>query len=345
MQRCIALAKLGEGKVSPNPMVGAILVYNNIIIGEGYHQKFGAAHAEVNCINSVAAENEKFISSSTLYVSLEPCAHFGKTPPCVLLILQKKIPQVVIGCADSYNKVNGEGVKQLKDAGIYVQIGILEKECRKLNKHFFTFYEKNRPYIYLKYAQTKNKFIAADNNKTLKITNQLTNILVHKWRTQIDAILVGANTIRCDNPKLTARHWVGNNPIKFIIDFNLKLNTDYSVFTEAGTLVIFNKIKDSIYENIIYFRIKENEELTEAITRFCKANYINSLMVEGGAHTLQYFIDSNFWDEAQVLTNNELEIPKGLPSPHLKNELAISKQNIFNDTIGVYKNDKNEFLQ
>ncbi|MEO5501777.1 MAG: bifunctional diaminohydroxyphosphoribosylaminopyrimidine deaminase/5-amino-6-(5-phosphoribosylamino)uracil reductase RibD, partial [Ginsengibacter sp.] len=244
MQRCLQLATLGTGNVAPNPMVGAVLVYKGVIIGEGYHEKFGEPHAEVNCINSVIEENRKFIKSSRLFVSLEPCAHFGKTPPCSQLIIKENIPEVIIGCRDSYKEVAGKGIIQLEQAGIKVTTPFLENECREINKRFFTFHEKKRPYTILKWAQSFDGKIAANSDERTIITNDFTNKLVHEWRSEEAAILVGTNTALKDNPKLTSRLWAGKNPIRIVIDKELRLPAGLNVFNAEAPTIIFNTIKN-----------------------------------------------------------------------------------------------------
>ena len=242
MGRCIQLAKLGLGNVAPNPMVGAVLVYGNKIIGEGYHQKYGEAHAEVNCINSVSEKNKSLIEKSTIYVSLEPCSHYGKTPPCADLIIQNKIRKVVIGIKDIYKEVDGAGIQKLQNADLEVITGVLENECHDLNKRFFTFHQKKRPYIILKWTQSANGNIGLNGERIL-ISNDYSNRLVHKWRSEEASILVGTNTALIDNPSLTARLWEGNNPVRIVIDKELKLPADLKIFNNKATTFIFNSSK------------------------------------------------------------------------------------------------------
>jgi diaminohydroxyphosphoribosylaminopyrimidine deaminase / 5-amino-6-(5-phosphoribosylamino)uracil reductase len=344
MQRCIELAQQGAGNVAPNPLVGAVLVYEDKIIGEGFHAKYGEAHAEVNCINSVGAENVAFISQSILYVSLEPCAHFGKTPPCVDLILKNNIPHVVIGSSDSFEKVNGIGIEKLKVAGLKVEVGILENECRTLNKHFFTFQEKKRPYIILKWAQTNDNFIAAKDGAPIKISNDFTNKYVHKLRAETGAILVGKNTVQKDNPSLTTRLWEGKNPIRIIVDSNLELQNNFNVFNDEATTIIINKKMDEIIGNIIFYKIAEGISITEGIIKCLHEQQINAVIIEGGATTIQYFIEANLWDEAIIITNKNLEIKTGISSPKIKNSILLYSENIFTDKIDFYKQKNNEFL-
>lgn len=342
MHRCLELAKLGAGNVAPNPMVGAVLVYEERIIGEGYHQKYGQAHAEVNCINSVSDADIHLIEKSTLYVSLEPCAHYGKTPPCAELIIVKKIPNVVVGCRDSYEEVAGKGIANLEAAGVHVTVGILEKECLELNKRFFTFHEQQRPYIILKWAQSNNHTIANADFSRVSISNEATNRLVHKWRSHEAAILVGTNTALHDDPFLTTRLWPGNNPTRLVIDMDLKLPSALHIFNREARTIIFNKIKQEQHDNISYYKINSTEN---SIPEILKALYdlkIQSVLIEGGAKTLQYFIDSNAWDEARVITNQQLEIENGIRAPDLQNEKLLVEEKILSDTINYYINTQSK---
>ncbi len=344
MQRCIELAQQGAGNVAPNPLVGAVLVYEDKIIGEGFHAKYGQAHAEVNCVNSVGGENVAFISKSILYVSLEPCAHFGKTPPCVDLILKNNIPHVVIGCSDSFEKVNGAGIEKLMAAGVKVEVGILENECKTLNKQFFTFHTKKRPFIMLKWAQTNDGFIALENGATIKISNDFTDKYIHKLRAETAAILVGKNTVLKDNPSLTTRLWNGKNPTRIIIDTNLELQNNFNVFNHEATTIIINQKKNETIGNIIFYKVAEGKTITQAIITCLYEQKINAVIIEGGATTMQYFIDANLWDEAIIITNKNMEIKTGISSPKIKNQILLHSENIFTDRIDFYKQNNNEFL-
>ena len=304
MQRCLQLAAMGAGKVAPNPIVGAVLVYEDRIIGEGYHQQFGEAHAEVSCINSVAEADRMLIKESTLYVSLEPCAHFGKTPPCADLIIKNKIPKVVIGCQDSFKEVAGKGIERLKAAGIEVAVGILENECIELNRRFFVFHEMKRPYIILKWAQSSDRKIAAEAKRTF-ISNDFTNRLVHKWRTEEAAIMVGTNTALLDDPALTARLWPGNNPVRLVIDTALKLPLYLKLFDRTVKTVVFNFVKQGKDENLNYYKLKKDENILLQIAGALYEMNIQSVMVEGGAKLLQSFIEEGIWDEAWVISNEQ----------------------------------------
>jgi diaminohydroxyphosphoribosylaminopyrimidine deaminase / 5-amino-6-(5-phosphoribosylamino)uracil reductase len=345
MQRCIELAKLGAGNVAPNPLVGAVLVCDGKIIGEGFHAKYGEAHAEINCINSVTEENISLISKSILYVSLEPCAHFGKTPPCVDFILKHKIPYVVIGCTDSFEKVNGTGIQKLKAQGVKVELGILEKECRIVNKIFFTFQEKKRPYIILKWAQTNDDFIALEDGEPIKISNNFTNKYVHKLRAETPAILVGKNTVQKDNPSLTTRLWKGKNPVRIIVDSNLELKNYFNVFNDKTTsITIINKKQHETIGNIILYKVAEGKTITQGIIACLYEKQISAVIIEGGATTFQHFIDENVWDEAIVITNTAMAIKTGISSPILKGSILLHTENVFTDRIDFYKQNDNEFL-
>ena len=303
MNRCIELASLGTGTVAPNPMVGAVLVHQNRIIGEGFHQQYGQAHAEVNCLNSVAPEDQNLISDSTLYVSLEPCVHYGKTPPCTDLIIKHQIKKVFIGAIDPFNLVSGKGIAALRASGISVTTGVLAKECQLLNKRFFTFHSQKRPFIILKWAQTANYKIAGTANERLQISNEYTNRLVHKWRSEEASILIGTNTALLDNPALTTRLWTGHNLIRLVIDRHLLLPPELQIFDEKARTIIFNEQKHTIDLNQsaelvspAYFRIPDQGDILPSISEACYQLNIQSILVEGGAKTLQHFINAGFWD-------------------------------------------------
>jgi len=327
IKRCIQIAKNGLGSTSPNPMVGSVIIYKNTIIGEGFTSPYGGNHAEVNAINSVL--NKNLLKEATLYVTLEPCSHFGKTPPCSDLIIKHKIPNVIIGCVDDNEKVAGKGIKKLKDAGCKVTNGVLENECKNHHKRFFTFHNKKRPYIILKWAETNDGFIAPETKNEQKpvwITNAFSRQLVHKWRTEEQAILVGTNTIIEDNPSLTARDWIGENPIRIIIDKNEKLSKTHSVFNADAESILISKNNIDFSKNV-----------AKQICDLLFIKHINSVIIEGGAKTLQTFINQNLWDEARVFTG-QLEFKKGVKTPIFHGKL-ISEENIITDTLKIYKND------
>lgn len=333
MYRCLELAKLGAGNVAPNPIVGAVLVYEGKIIGEGYHTKFGEAHAEVNCINRVKQEEKNLINKSTLYVSLEPCSHLGKTPPCADLIIKNKIPKVVIGCKDVFKEVNGKGINKLRDAGIEVITGVLENECEELNKRFFTFHQKQRPYIILKWAQSTNRKIGIDSGRVL-ISNEYTNRLVHKWRSEEAAILVGRKTALKDDPSLTTRLFTGNNPIRCVTDNDLTLPTWLTLFDGSTATLVFNLLKEANEKNIKWIKLQDSN-ISTLLTSMHKQG-IQSVIVEGGATLLKSFIDAGLWDEVRIITNEELTIEKGIDAPQLKNAILQKQENYFTDTVSYF---------
>jgi len=317
MRRCLELAKLGIGEVAPNPMVGSLIVYDGKIIGEGYHQKCGEAHAEVNAINSV--KNPELLEKATLYVNLEPCAHHGKTPPCSDLIVRKKIPRVVIGCVDSFAKVAGKGIEKLKKGGCEVMLGVLEKESRWLNRRFFTFHEKKRPYIILKWAETKDGFIDKKRNseETVEqnwITNQISKKLVHKWRTEEAAFMVGRETVKKDNPQLTVRDWTGRNPVRIVLDQHLKLSTGLKIFDDQAKTLIFNAKKEEIKNNLHYLKIDYTKEVLPQVLQRLYELEIQSVVVEGGEKLLTSFIEADLWDEARIFIGNKY-FKQGVKAP------------------------------
>ena len=337
MHRCLQLAKMGTGNVAPNPMVGAVLVYENEIIGEGYHQQYGQAHAEVNCINNVSEANQSLIEKSTLYVSLEPCAHFGKTPPCADLIIKNKIPNVVIACRDSYEEVDGKGIQKLQQAGVNVIVGILEKEALELNKRFFTFHRKQRPYIILKWAQSKDAKIARHDFSALKISNDITNRMAHKWRSEEAAILVGTNTALHDNPSLTTRLWKGNNPVRLVLDLQLKLPLSLHLFDGSVKTIVFNQVKHEEENGVTFYKLSSGEDIISGLLNALYRLKIQSVLVEGGARLLQSFIDQHYWDEARVITNEQLIIEIGINAPELKESNLVSINKATGDQLAFYQ--------
>jgi diaminohydroxyphosphoribosylaminopyrimidine deaminase / 5-amino-6-(5-phosphoribosylamino)uracil reductase len=357
MRRCLQLARLGAGQVAPNPMVGAVLVHNNMIIGEGYHEKHGQAHAEVNCLKDAAKHNSgtlnEVFKQSTLYVSLEPCVHFGKTPPCTDLIIEKGLHKVIIGVTDPYSKVNGKGIGKLKEAGIEVANGVLEDECKELNKRFFTFHNLLRPYVILKWAQTADEKIAGASMPEGKprhlISNDKTNRLVHKWRTEEAAILVGTRTASMDNPSLTPRYWPGPSPLRLVVDMDLSLPQNLHLFDRETPTIVFNKFKNTSEDGsallnddeVVYFQVTEDVSLVQQMLNALYHFGIQSVIVEGGARLLQSFIDEDAWDEARVITNEDLKIGTGLPAPVLSSSILAEEESILSDNIKYYKPDKN----
>lgn len=334
MHRCIQLAYNGLCTTSPNPMVGAVLVYKNHIIGEGYHIRYGDWHAEVNAIHSV--KDKTLLKKATLYVSLEPCSHFGKTPPCVDLIIKHKIPRVVIGCEDPSAKVNGKGIKKLIDSGIDVKIGILEQECRLLIKKFTIYNTLNRPYITLKWAESADKFIAGKNKHTI-ISTPYTSIFVHKLRAENNAILIGTNTAEIDDPTLTTRYWYGKNPIRIILDRNLRLSPSLHIFNDHIQTLIITTKEHLNKNNIAYITLSENNYNISSLLKELNKRNIQSLLVEGGCKILQSFINEKLWDEI-FIEKGELLIKEGTPSPEIiyKDINEYQKTCFFNTIIEHY---------
>jgi len=334
MKKCLELATKGMGYVSPNPMVGCVIVFNNQIIGEGYHKKYGTAHAEINAIENV--KDKSLLKKSTLYVNLEPCVHFGKTPPCTNLIIESEIPKVVIGCRDSYSEVSGKGIEKMQNIGIEVIVGVLEKESRELNKRFFTFHEKKRPYIILKWAESKDGFMAPLNQKKpFWMTSSESKKLVHKWRAEEEAILIGRITAKKDNPSLTVREVAGNNPIRIIIDKNLTLSGDLNLFNSEAKTIIFNSIKSEKTGTNYFIKIDFNYLIKKILKELHKQN-IQSVKIEGGSITLQSFIDANIWDEARIFTANKL-LSQGLKTPIIGGKMILEEE-IGTDTLEIITN-------
>jgi diaminohydroxyphosphoribosylaminopyrimidine deaminase/5-amino-6-(5-phosphoribosylamino)uracil reductase len=338
MRRCILLAAKGAGFVAPNPMVGSVLVYEERIIGEGYHEEYGKAHAEVNCINSVREEERHLVSKSVLYVSLEPCAHYGKTPPCADLIIKHQVAKVVVGCRDPFAQVDGKGIEKLQNAGIEVVLGILEQECMELNRRFFTFHTRRRPYIILKWAQSKNQKIANADFSRVLISNAYSNRQVHKWRSEEAAIMVGTNTALQDDPALNARHWTGPNPVRLVVDLNGRLPETLKVFDGRQKTIIFNSYRNEVRENLEFRLVEKEPSLVKALIQACYELNIQSILIEGGNKLAESFINENGWDEARVIENSELIIHNGLQAPRLTNHQIISSQNIANDVVSFYRN-------
>ena len=338
IKRCIELAKNGLGTTYPNPLVGSVIVYDGKIIGEGWHKKAGEPHAEVNAVLSV--KDKTLLQKSTIYVSLEPCSHFGKTPPCCDLIIQNKIPNVVIGTIDPNEKVAGNGIKKLIEAGIHVTVGVLEDECNELNKRFFTFHQKKRPYVILKWAETQDGFIAPKEkleNKPVWITNTYSRQLVHKWRSEEQAILVGTQTVIDDNPKLDVRDWKGQNPVRIIIDQNNRTPKNNHILDNQTKTIILCKSSINIdKENCIFEVIDFENNIAHQIVKVLFRHQIQSVIIEGGRQTLQTFINENIWDEARIFIGKSI-FSSGTKAPALEKK-HFEKHSIGNDELIIYKN-------
>lgn len=318
MRRAFQLAALGTGEVSPNPMVGCVVVYDGKIIGEGYHKEYGTAHAEPNAINNVA--DKGLLKKSTLYVSLEPCSHWGKTPPCADLIISHHIPKVVIANTDPNPLVAGKGMEKLKNAGIEVISGVLEAEGNELNKRFFTFHKQKRPYIILKWAQTADGFVARENFDSKWISNDYSRQLVHKWRTEEDAILVGFNTALHDNPQLNVRQWHGRNPVRIVLDPHLQLPHTHHLFDGSQKTIVFHSTKTG--KNVTGVEQIEIDDCKspKSILKALYEQKILSVIIEGGAATLQRFIDAKLWDEARIFISPNT-FGKGISAPSVSGNL------------------------
>jgi diaminohydroxyphosphoribosylaminopyrimidine deaminase/5-amino-6-(5-phosphoribosylamino)uracil reductase len=355
MLRCLQLAALGAGAVAPNPMVGAVLVHQGRIIGEGYHQEWGGPHAEVNCLSSVSAEHKELIPNSTLYVSLEPCAHFGKTPPCADLIIKNRIPKVVVACRDPFSAVNGKGLEKMQSAGVAVKAGVLEKEAKELNRRFFLFHTLHRPYVLLKWAQTADGRLRGKMGERLHISNPYTNRLVHRWRSEEMSILVGTNTAVEDDPELTTRHWPGQNPIRLVIDRDLSLPESLKLFDGKFPTLVFTNRKHSLPDQAVFtdvkkqglafYQVSDDASLVPQILNALYQLRIQSVMVEGGAQLLQSFIDENSWDEARVITNEKLVAGEGLAAPRLDKACLINEESIFSDTLQFFRNAAGDYTE
>lgn len=333
IKRCIELARKALGNTYPNPLVGSVIVHNGLIIGEGFHEKAGENHAEINAVNSV--KNKALLKESTIYVSLEPCAHFGKTPPCANKIIETGFKKVVIGTLDSHEKVNGKGKKMIENARIEVISGVLETECQELNKRFFTFHQKKRPFIILKWAESRDGFLDKDFKPT-QIGNSLTKQFVHQLRSEEHAILVGTNTALTDNPGLTTREFTGRNPVRILIDFDLKVPENFNIYNNEAPTLVFNGVKDSEESNIKFIKI-EKENFLENLMQKIYENQIQSVIVEGGSFTLQQFIDAEIWDEAIIIKNENLKLTNGTKAPEFHHENFETK-NFRDNIIEFHKN-------
>lgn len=331
MQRALELAALGRGYVSPNPLVGSVVVHEGVVIGEGWHKKYGGPHAEVNAIAGVA--DRSLLPNSTVYVNLEPCSHTGKTPPCADLLIREKVKRVVVANLDSNPLVAGEGIKKLRAAGIEVITGILDKEGRALNKRFFTAMEKQRPYIILKWAQTADGFVARENYDARWISNPYSRQLVHKWRTEEDAFIIGQRTAQYDNPQLNVRDWTGRNPTRIVIDRFLKLSPSLTFFNGAQPTVCYNLMKHEEHTNLTLARLPEQDFLQHLIQDLFRRK-LHSVVVEGGGQTLEAFIEAGLWDEARVFQSTQA-FGKGIPAPQLQGIIA-GQARLHTDTLTTY---------
>ncbi|MGH1335603.1 MAG: bifunctional diaminohydroxyphosphoribosylaminopyrimidine deaminase/5-amino-6-(5-phosphoribosylamino)uracil reductase RibD [Aureispira sp.] len=337
MQRAIIIARAANGNNAPNPRVGAVLVYEDRIIGEGYHQQYGQGHAEVNAVAAVLPIDRPFLPKSTLYVTLEPCFHHGKTPPCVQLILKEQIARVVIACRDPFEQVAGQSIALLKAKGVEVKVGVLEKEAAHLTRRFFTNVQEKRPYVVLKYAQSKDGFIG-DPEKRVLISNAWSQRLVHQWRRQETAILVGTNTALLDNPSLTNRFWAGRQPLRLVIDRSLRLPKSLALFD--GTLptwVFTTQTNTPQWENVRFVTLKTEAPFLPQLLAYLYQEKIQSLLVEGGAQVLTSFLESNLWDEARILQSSTI-LGQGIAAPILSMKGYQHTIPLFDNTLSYYYN-------
>ncbi|PIB36333.1 riboflavin biosynthesis protein RibD [Reichenbachiella sp. 5M10] len=332
MQRAFELAEKGRGSVSPNPMVGCVIVYEGRIIGEGWHQKYGEEHAEVNAVNSV--DKKSLLSQSTVYVTLEPCAHQGKTPPCADLLIKHQVKRVVIANQDPFPLVNGGGIDKLTHAGIEVQVGILEEVGEELNCRFFHFVRYQRPYVILKWAQTADGFVARENYDSRWISNGYSRQLVHRWRAEEDAILVGKNTVMYDNPTLNVRDWVGRDPLRVFMDRNLELGSGYKIMDQSIPTICYNTLRSSKSDNLEYVKLDASDGMSAVLTDLAKRK-VQSLIVEGGSAVLHAFIEQGLWNEARVFIS-ESNFKKGILAPRLIGD-QLSSQDIEEDKLVIFR--------
>ncbi|HCX21108.1 MAG: riboflavin biosynthesis protein RibD [Flammeovirgaceae bacterium] len=333
MQRALQLAQLGIGKVSPNPMVGCVIVNRDRIIGEGYHQHYGGPHAEVNAITDVV--DKEILKEATVYVTLEPCSHYGKTPPCADLLVKHQVKRVVICNEDPNPLVAGKGIQRLQDAGVIVEVGLLSEQGLEINRRFFTSFEKKRPYVILKWAQTADGFVARENYDSTWISNQYSRQMVHKWRSEEAAILVGKNTALYDNPSLTTRDWKGANPIRVVLDKNLELSKSLYLFDGSVMTYCFTALDAVNSSNLEYIKVPEMNP--GIVLKELHDRRIQSIIIEGGSKTLQSFIETNLWDEVRVFTSQTL-FEQGIKAPTIEGNLIL-EQEIQQDQLRILRNN------
>lgn len=335
MKRAIELAYLGLGKVSPNPMVGCVIVKDGLIIGEGWHQEFGGPHAEVNAVHTVLSRDK--IAGSDVYVSLEPCSHHGKTPPCADLLIDLGVQNVYVSNLDINPVVKGKGIKKLKEASINVTINVCMEEGRMLNKRFFIYHTKKRPYIILKWAQTADRFIARKNHESKWISNEYSRQLVHKWRSEEDAIMVGANTVMYDNPRLNVRDWPGpvRQPVRIVIDPNLRIPPDRALFDGSQNTIVYNIKKTGFQSGAEWVKVQKTILLEEIMSDLYQREIL-SVIVEGGSHLIQSLITQGLWDEARIFIS-EQSFGEGIKAPDLYHAELLEKREIFRDELYIYK--------
>ena len=348
MARCLQLAANGRFDAAPNPMVGAVIVHEGRIIGEGYHRQCGGPHAEVNAVRSV--KDEQLLREATMYVSLEPCAHYGKTPPCADMIVEKGIPRVVIGCRDSFEQVDGKGIQKLREAGVEVTVGVLERECLELNRAFFTYHGKKRPYITLKWAQSADGYIDAQRTteqgilEPVRFSTDETAVRVHRLRALSDAILVGRRTAELDNPSLTTRMWPGRNPLRLVIDRKGGLDMKLKLFDGSTKTIVFTEVFRGFEtsENIEQVLLDFSQDILPQMMAYLHSHKVQRLLVEGGSVLLQSFIDSGLWDEAFV-EEAPFSLGSGVKAPTLSEEYKKEEIASFDHRIWHFLHEKHIF--
>ena len=334
MRRALQLAELGRGNVSPNPMVGCVIVHDAKIIGEGWHQRYGEGHAEVNAVNAVT--DKSLLPNSTVYVTLEPCSHFGKTPPCADLLIRHQVKQVVIANVDSNPLVGGKGIQKLREAGIEVITGVLEQEARKLNERFFCYIEKQRPFILLKWAESADGFIAKPDYSPVAISNAFSKKWVHQWRSHEDAIMVGTRTAQYDNPSLNVREWTGKNPIRVVIDKQLSLPPTLHLFDQTQPTLVYNLLKNEQNGLITYVQMPSEGEVIAWMLKDMYERKIQSILVEGGTQLFESFINAGLWDEIRRIQSAD-NLLAGIQAPHFHAPLS-KRQNMMGDMLWIYRN-------
>jgi diaminohydroxyphosphoribosylaminopyrimidine deaminase/5-amino-6-(5-phosphoribosylamino)uracil reductase len=339
MERALELAELGRGKVSPNPMVGCVIVHNDKIIGEGWHKQYGEGHAEVNAI--AAVEDQSLLPESTVYVTLEPCAHHGKTPPCADLLVSKRVKRVVIGAVDTNPLVGGKGIERMKQAGIQVSHGLLADASRNLNARFFTFIEKKRPYIILKWAQTADGFVARENFDSKWISGEASRNLVHQWRAEEDAIMVGTRTAQQDNPRLNVRNWEGNDPVRVVIDKKMTLSKELNLFDGKQPTLVYNGKTNQSLENLEFIQVSD-EDYLPFILKDLYEKKVQSIIIEGGSTLLNSCLASGLWDEARVFTA-DVKFHAGIAAPRIQGLVSDSFQ-VGDDKLDIYHNQEPSLL-
>lgn len=342
MKRCLELAQRASGHTAPNPMVGAVLVHEGRVIGEGWHHFYGADHAEVNCLKSVIDEDKGLIPESTMYVNLEPCAHFGITPPCANRLVAERVKRVIIANTDPFAQVSGKGIQILQEAGIEVEHGMMSEEGLWMNRRFFCAHQQQRPYIILKWAQTANGYIAPADKSRFQISNEESRLLVHKWRTEEGAIMVGAKTAMNDNPELTARLWQGKHPLRIVLDRELRLPHTHHVFDKEAATWVINEEKEQLEGNVHFVHLKFDDQLLVRVLQRLQGAKILSLIVEGGAKLLEGFISAGLWDEARIFTGST-SLSDGVPAPLIKEGKRAFETAVGDNRLELYINEKSAY--